>query len=509
MPASSISSLCANICISFSRKSIGRIVAPAVALIAACTGASAQAVAPTQTTYTITDLGALPHGYLPGATYGYAINAAGDVAGAAYAHDQQLHAVIFRDGKVRDLGVLPNANASIASGINGYDEVTGYLQFPTSGTPAGTFTHAFLYSRGEMKDIGTLPGDNASLGNAINDSAQVTGSSSVHGFLYSAATMTNLTASYGDSASSNGQGINSAGQVAGWADLPGGSARTAAVFSDDSVTLLSLGISPSEPTQGYGMNDSGQVTGWLYHGDDGTHAFLYSNSVATDLGTLPGTLYSWGNSMNASGQIVGDSQCCAANSNYGFLYTPGQGMINLNSLLPADSGWTITDAEAINDKGQITGWGINPDGLQRAFLLSPVFIPFSRLEAVADITGTRKDRFTVVGALTLSKKSTGIQPSTDTVVLQLDGYHIAIPPASFTETHGHYSFKGNIGNVAVEAVIQHVIADVYLFELVGNGAAGLPAGCSLDVVLTIGTNTGAEKIRTESRDPWHSDCHQR
>jgi|ERR1700733_10142529 probable HAF family extracellular repeat protein len=508
MSGSSIVSLYANICISFSGKPVRLTVT--LALLAACTGASAQTVAPAQTTYTIIDLGALPHGYLSGATYGYAINVSGDVAGAAYAHDQQLHAVIFREGMVRDLGVLPSANASVASGINGYDEVTGYLQFSTLGTPAGTYTHAFLYSTGEMKDIGTLPGDNASLGNAINDAGQITGSSSsINGFLYSAGTMTNLTASYGDGASSNGQGINSAGQVAGWAYLPGGLARNAAVFSDGSVTLLNLGISPSEPTQAYGMNDSDQVTGWLYHADDGAHAFLYSNNTMTDLGTLPGTQYSWGNSINASGQIVGDSQGVSPNSNFGFLYTPGQGMINLDSLLPASSGWTITDAEAINDKGQITGWGINPDGLQRAFLLSPVFIQFSRLQVDADITGTRKDSFVVGGALTLGKRRKGIQPSTVTVVLQLDGYHLAIPPASFIETRGQYSFKGNIGNVAVEAVIQHVIADVYLFEIAGRGAAGLPTGCSLNVVLTIGSNTAAREIRTKARDPWHSECHLR
>jgi probable HAF family extracellular repeat protein len=45
-------------------------------------------------------------------------------------------------------------------------------------------------------------------------------------------------------------------------------------------------------------------------------------------------------------------------------------MIDLNSLLPADSGWQLTEAKAINDSGQIVGYGIYNGQNPHAFLLS-------------------------------------------------------------------------------------------------------------------------------------------
>ena len=32
-------------------------------------------------------------------------------------------------------------------------------------------------------------------------------------------------------------------------------------------------------------------------------------------------------------------------------------MADLNSLIPVNSGWTLRVANAINDSGQIAGWG--------------------------------------------------------------------------------------------------------------------------------------------------------
>jgi hypothetical protein len=44
-------------------------------------------------------------------------------------------------------------------------------------------------------------------------------------------------------------------------------------------------------------------------------------------------------------------------------------MLDLNSLLPANSGWDLLQAYAINDSGQITGVGLY-DGQMSAFLLT-------------------------------------------------------------------------------------------------------------------------------------------
>jgi len=48
----------------------------------------------------------------------------------------------------------------------------------------------------------------------------------------------------------------------------------------------------------------------------------------------------------------------------------------LNSLIPANSGWVITEADAINSSGQIVGSG-QFDGQQVAVLLNPTPEPSS------------------------------------------------------------------------------------------------------------------------------------
>ena len=66
----------------------------------------------------------------------------------------------------------------------------------------------------------------------------------------------------------------------------------------------------------------------------------------------------------------GRRTCTADESNDAFLYSDGQ-MQDLNDLIPADSGWNLTDASAINTSGQIVGEGV-VDGNVRAFLATPV-----------------------------------------------------------------------------------------------------------------------------------------
>jgi probable HAF family extracellular repeat protein len=47
-------------------------------------------------------------------------------------------------------------------------------------------------------------------------------------------------------------------------------------------------------------------------------------------------------------------------------------MRDLNNLIGAGSEWTLQYASAVNDNGQIVGYGINPLGQIHAFLLTPV-----------------------------------------------------------------------------------------------------------------------------------------
>ena len=50
----------------------------------------------------------------------------------------------------------------------------------------------------------------------------------------------------------------------------------------------------------------------------------------------------------------------------------GKGVVNLNQLIPPDSGWVLQEATDINDLGQVVGFGMK-DGEVRAFRLDPLF----------------------------------------------------------------------------------------------------------------------------------------
>jgi uncharacterized membrane protein len=110
---------------------------------------------------------------------------------------------------------------------------------------------------------------------------------------------------------------------------------------------------------------------------------LYSSGTVLDLGTLPDFD---GGSMayviNNNGQVVGDIWNSITGETHGVLWDSVQGMRRLDdpaqfTLLYPDgtpaAGWTLYgSSSAINDKGQIVGWGNNPAGQQRLFLLTPV-----------------------------------------------------------------------------------------------------------------------------------------
>ena len=90
--------------------------------------------------------------------------------------------------------------------------------------------------------------------------------------------------------------------------------------------------------------------------------------VVRDLGTLGGTS-SAAFGINDAGQVVGYSGTANNAATHAFLYS-GSTMTDLNDLLEPGSGWTITEARAINNHGQIAAYGWNNStGQYHALLL--------------------------------------------------------------------------------------------------------------------------------------------
>ncbi|WP_132126153.1 DUF3466 family protein [Actinocrispum wychmicini] len=121
--------------------------------------------------------------------------------------------------------------------------------------------------------------------------------------------------------------------------------------------IVSLGALPGGGwAVGAAINSSGLVVGasTVVGGGFGTrHAVVFANGTVTDLNP-PGTGRddSIAYAVNDSGVIVGQ-----AGNGDAFIYRDGQA-IDLNTLIPANSGIRLTSARGINNNGQIVGQAV-------------------------------------------------------------------------------------------------------------------------------------------------------
>jgi probable HAF family extracellular repeat protein len=315
--------------------------------------------------YSVTDLGT----FGGPTSIAYGINSAGQVVGAADTPDGTHHAFLYQRGRMRDLGTLGGAN-SLAAAINDAGEVDGIAE--TASGPG----HAFLYRHHRMQDLGTL-GGLGSGSTGVNAFGEVAGGSNTadghgHPFLYSGGALHDLgiLPGYSDGAA---WGLNDEGQVVGGAVL----GRSTQGFLYSGGALYALGTLGGPDSYAYRINDAGQIVGKSSIGPDAApnHAFLYDGGQMMDLGTLGGP-ESVASNLNSCGQIVGSADTIpGVASPHAFLYCAGT-MTDLNEQVrPGSPVWTLAAAYGINDRGQIVGTGINPEGEQHAFLLTPVSAP--------------------------------------------------------------------------------------------------------------------------------------
>jgi probable HAF family extracellular repeat protein len=173
-------------------------------------------------------------------------------------------ALLWRDGVTTDLGSLGPGGAEAAD-VNDGGQVTGASWAGgydgALGLPS---VHAFLWKDGAMADLGTPAFTMSSYPRAINNAGQVVGSSTYYvntgygaavvsrSFFYDGRTMTVLPVPGLQSWASD---INDAGQIVGYA---GGRAY---VFQDGVYTDLNTLVAPGQPvlTAAVSINNAGQI----------------------------------------------------------------------------------------------------------------------------------------------------------------------------------------------------------------------------------------------------------
>jgi probable HAF family extracellular repeat protein len=345
--------------------------------------------------YKITDLGTLGGNY----SEALSINAFGHVAGDSCLDlaCTEVHPFIWTHATgIQDLGTLPNGGTyAVAAGLNFWDQVVGSSAFTQSFMGN---THAFLWTKtGGMQDLGTLGCPDITGANGINLFGQVVGTSTVEpcvgggqyrAFLWTQADGMRDLGTLPGGTFSLGNAINALGQVVGYSDCLSCSGYHA--FLWDTAGMQDLGMlrggsfSAATDLNDFGFvvgdADSAQSRGQVY-------AFLWTqNDGMRDLGTLPGGRWSSAAAVNEFGQVVGASDSATSvshgfkrhrngratsNASHAFIWGADVGMLDLNELIiPAQSGWLLIDAHAINLSGQIVGIG-TINGQTHAFLLTP------------------------------------------------------------------------------------------------------------------------------------------
>jgi len=327
----------------------------------------------------MTDLGDLEGG--SGHTEAYAINNSGKVVGAtAVAGYPAEHAMLWQNGVITDLGVLQNGSyLSFANAINDNGVVVGTSRNASSDK-------AFIWdSTDGMHDLNNLldpsgAGWMLERANCINDAGQIVG-----------------------------YGINPSGQQAAFLLTPTPEPGTFVLLAAGGIGLLAVtwrrrakqlpfvapiiwitaiwlislnGIALGDVRYNVthlgtlggtfcgtlGINSGGEVVGYSTTTTGDTHAFLYSGSVMTDLGTLATSQsFSYAASINNAGQIVGTSQQSnGVRPSYGFIYSGGT-----TAEVPGLGGVGYTFCNGINNAGQVVGISTLTDGsTTHAYLFS-------------------------------------------------------------------------------------------------------------------------------------------
>ncbi len=294
------------------------------------------------TVYTVTDLGNLG-GHVATAR---ALAPNGGTAGVATTPDGNREAFVTNEAGMR-VPVNTPGDMATASGINNSGQVSGtqWMNGQAYATLWGSTDATYRLLAG--------PG---SYGNAINASGQVTGMMTVggEGHLFTTGpdnTVIDLGTMPGG-AWSSGYGINSVGDIAGYAMI--GSHAQAFVWDakDGYSALQGLG---GHNSYAMGINDEGSTVGSAQLSSGYMRAVLWLNGVVQDLGTLGGkNSYAYG--VNNDAQVVGYS-FTSDGKQHAFVYTNGL-MLDLNSLISPNSGWVLNQAFSINDAGQIAGTGL-------------------------------------------------------------------------------------------------------------------------------------------------------
>jgi uncharacterized membrane protein len=299
-------------------------------------------------------------------TGGEALSNNGVVAGGIVNSDGSVSLAQWHEGVLTNLGVPPGLpshdfNKVRVFGINDSGTIVGTIHTAAGETPSRTF----IYNRGGFTVLPLV--DPTDLGGAaigINNSGEVVGydrisSRSEIGWRWANGAYSSLPVSGTNTVA---LGINSGGTIIGnrslsivqrlltWQLCCAG--QRGYVLSHGTTQYLTGFV--------YAINDLGEAAGGTSGGD--ALAAVFRNGIATVILSLPSSAVG----INSSGKVIGSYQPAGYNRRHVFIWSASSGAFDLTP-----DGYRSAQAAAINNQGEVLGFGETSSGTSQYFLLTP------------------------------------------------------------------------------------------------------------------------------------------
>jgi hypothetical protein len=277
--------------------------------------------------------------------------------------------VLWKNGLVVPLQTINNGNG-VAYGINNSGEISGRVSVVTGG---GLNT-AKWNSSGNL--IFNDNGHYLSFGIKLNDNGSIGGTSVIVAGPSRATIWINNNPFYINMPASNLEGgcythvtdINNNNWAVGSACLPGDTKTFVWKGSGNMVYLTDLG----QQSYANGISNNNLIVGNVQEPITFFRKAAYwENEILNIIETPAGFSWAEAKDVNSSNEIVGYYRQGFTNS-FGFVFKDGV-RTDLNDLLPANSGWSITKAVAINETGAILAEGIK-NGNASSCIITPLAI---------------------------------------------------------------------------------------------------------------------------------------
>jgi probable HAF family extracellular repeat protein len=224
------------------------------------------------------------------------VNDDGVVVGSSDSSVGVRRAVVWRDGRIVDLGLGDDVDSS-ASAVNRHGVIVGSTEL--LGNRLGE-ARAFIWRNGRITHLSNL-GGHVAWAVAVNDHDWVVGSSTTkngqpHAFVWRSGVMTDLGAFPGRYQSSQAYDVDNDGRIVGRATVDG--MNTVPVMWDESgIKRLTDRLGRAT-----GINSQGQVTGGLA---TGAESFIWSRGQLTVIGPVEDEMYVQTHGIDRDGRVVG------------------------------------------------------------------------------------------------------------------------------------------------------------------------------------------------------------